>query len=161
MTTDMFLKLGDIKGESIDSKYKNAIHVDSMSWNIDQGTANHSGSGGSSGRVEVGSIVLHKALDSSSPALRALCSQGMVFPEAFVVKRKAGGKVPLEYYRLTIKNVLISSLHLHLGSEGQPDTEILALSFTEFVEEYVPQNAEGSGNAAIRHGFNITKHSKI
>lgn len=162
MKVDMFLKLADIKGEAEDKAHPAAIQIKSMSWDITQGTANHNGRGGSSGRVSVGSVILQKSLDVASPSLRALCCQGMQFPTAAIIRRKAGGVLkPLEYYKLSMKEVLITGLHLVLGEEGQNDLEILSLSFTEFVEEYTPQNAEGLGGAPVKHGFNINRHVRL
>ena len=47
MTTDIFAKIGDIKGESLDIKHKDEIEVLSFSWGV--ANAGPSGSGGGSG----------------------------------------------------------------------------------------------------------------
>jgi hypothetical protein len=48
MASDMFLKLGDIKGESTDDKHKDEIEVLAFSWNVSNpGTMAVSAPGGS------------------------------------------------------------------------------------------------------------------
>ena len=47
MAVDMFLKVDDLKGESVDSKHKGEIDVLSWSWNMSQSGTTHLGSGGS------------------------------------------------------------------------------------------------------------------
>jgi len=47
MASDIFAKIGDIKGESLDSKHKDEIDVQSFSWGVSQtGTLAHGGGGG-------------------------------------------------------------------------------------------------------------------
>ena len=36
MATDIFAKIGDIKGESLDSKHKDEVEVLSWSWGVQQ-----------------------------------------------------------------------------------------------------------------------------
>ena len=38
MAADIFAKLGDIKGESVDSKHKDEVEVLSWSWGVNRGT---------------------------------------------------------------------------------------------------------------------------
>ena len=45
MAIDIFAKLGDIKGESIDSKHKDTIDVLSWSWGMSQTGTTHPGGG--------------------------------------------------------------------------------------------------------------------
>ncbi len=49
MATDIFAKIGDIKGESVDDKHKNEIEVLSFSWGV--ANSGSTGSGGGSGRA--------------------------------------------------------------------------------------------------------------
>ena len=47
MASDIFAKLGDIKGESLDSKHKDEIEVLSYSWGVtNAGSMAHGGGGG-------------------------------------------------------------------------------------------------------------------
>ncbi len=51
MASDIFAKIGDIKGESLDSKHKDEVEVLSWSWGVQQtGTMSHGGGGGEGAR---------------------------------------------------------------------------------------------------------------
>jgi type VI secretion system secreted protein Hcp len=159
MAVDMFLKLGDVKGESVDDKHKDEIDVLSWSWGATQSATTHLGSGGGAGKVAVQDLHITKHLDKSSPRLMLACCTGKHYEEGLLTVRKAGDK-PVEYLKLTLKEVLISSVSV--AGHGADDrlTENITLNFAQFKQEYTPQKADGSGDAAIEGTFNIAKNVK-
>lgn len=160
MATDIFLKLSDIKGESRDSKHKDEIEVLNWQWGVKQPGAMHIGSGGGAGKGSVRDLVITKFVDSASPNLTVFCSTGQHFAEAVLVARKAGG-TQLEYYRLIAKDVMITEVNV--GGSGGLDriSETVTLNFAEYRIEYIPQRADGTGNAAITQGFSIVKNARL
>ena len=152
----MFLKLGDIKGESIDAKHKDEIDVINYYWEMSQSGSMHSGSGGGSGKVSVGDIVITKFLDRSTPNLQLFCCNGKHIKEAVLTLRKAGEN-PLEYYKITMKDVLISYVST-AGSMGDRLIETVTLNFAEYSSEYIPQQKDGTGGASVLVGWNIAKN---
>ncbi len=160
MATDMFLKIGDIKGESSDSKHKGEIDVLAWSWGLTQSGTMTAGGGGGAGKVSVQDISLTKYVDKSSPMLILACCNGKHFKEAVLTVRKAGEK-PLEYLKITMKQLLVSSLSTG-GSAGEDRLkENVALNFAEFKVAYVPQKADGSSEPAIEVGWNIAENIKV
>jgi len=160
MAVDMFLKIDDVKGESKDSKHAGEIDVLAWSWGMSQSGTTHMGGGGGAGKVSVQDISLTKYVDKSSPNLMLACCNGKHYKEAVLVVRKAGEK-PLEYLKITMKEVIISSVST--GGSGGEDrlTENVALNFAEFKTEYVPQKADGTGDAAIEVAWNIAENVKV
>ncbi|HEX4919103.1 MAG TPA: type VI secretion system tube protein Hcp [Limnobacter sp.] len=158
MRADIFLKLPAIRGESIDQKHLGEIEIQMVEWTMSL-PANTSGRGGV-GRAEVGELILRKQVDSSTPVLHAHCCSGTAMPEAVLVKRKSG-TVPLEYYKLTMKEVLVSHVYYSMGGPSDADHEIFHLRFAEYIEEYTPQNTDGTGAAAVRQGFNLLKNIRL
>ena len=160
MAVDMFLKLGDIKGESVDDKHKDEIDVLSWSWGMTQSATTHLGSGGGSGKVSVQDLSFIHNLDKASPTLKLSCCTGKHYDEAVLTVRKAGDK-PVEYLKITMKDLLISSVST--GGSGGEDrlTESVTLNFAQFKEEYTPQKPDGSGDAAIEGAFHIAKNVKL
>lgn len=159
MKADMFLKLAPIKGDCVDARHKDEIELSGMNWGITLPVAPASSRGGM-GQAEIRELVLRKKVDAASPALHAHCCCGTAFAEAIIVKRKSG-LLPLEYFKMTLKEVFISSIELQIGGVDDSDDEIIKLRFTEFLEEFVPQKQDGSGGGAVKHGYNITKGIKI
>ena len=89
MAVDMFLKLGDVKGESVDNKHKDEIDVLSWSWGMTQSATTHHGSGGGAGKVAVHDLHITKKVDKSSPVLTLACCTGKHYKEALFTVRKA------------------------------------------------------------------------
>jgi type VI secretion system secreted protein Hcp len=160
MAVDMFLKLGDLKGESRDKDHKDETEVLAWSWGMSQSGTTHSGSGGGAGKVSVQDLSITKYIDKASPMLQLACCNGQHFPEGLLTVRKAGEK-PLEYLKITIKEIIIASIST--GGSGGEDrlTENVTLNFAEFKTEYTPQKPDGSGDAAIEAAFNIAQNAKV
>lgn len=160
MAVDMFLKLGDVKGESRDSKHKDEVDVLAWSWGMSQSGTTHLGTGGGAGKVNVQDLSLTKYVDKASPNLIMAACNGKHYPEALLTVRKAGEK-PLEYIKITMKEVLVSSIST--GGSGGEDriTENVTLNFASFKVEYSPQKPDGTGDAAIEAAFNIAENVKV
>lgn len=159
MAVDIFLKLGDIKGESVDSKHKDEIDILSWSWGMTQSGTTHLGSGGGAGKVAVQDLSFTHYLDKASPNLRLNCCTGKHFKEGFLTVRKAGDK-PLEYLKIKLEEVLITSVQTGGNASDERLTENVMLNFAKYKEEYTPQKPDGSGDAAIEATFNIAQNLK-
>lgn len=142
MAVDMFLKLGDIKGESIDASHKDEIQVLAWSWGMSQSGSMHMGPGGGAGKANVQDLSLTKYMDKASPNLAFHCCKGTHHESALLTVRKAGG-TPLEYYKLELTQVLITSVST--GGSGGEDrlTENISLNFAKWKVTYQPQNEKG------------------
>jgi len=158
MAVDMFLKLGDIKGESRDRTYKDWIDVLSWSWGMDQTGTMSMGGGGGTGKVNVQDLVVNKYVDTSTTNLVLKCCNGKHYPEAKLIVRKAGEN-PVEYYKLTMTDVLVSNVTVS-GVEGDRVTESLALNCAKVKVEYTPQNPDGSAGATMDITWNIEENAE-
>lgn len=159
MAIDMFLKIGDINGESADGTHGKEIDLISWGWGMSNSGTTHTGTGGGSGKVNVQDITISKYCDTASGPLMLACCNGKHFPEAKLTVRKAGEK-PLEYFKITMKDVLVTSMST--GGSGGDDRliESVSLNFAEYKVEYTPQNKDGSGGAAVEAAYNIAKNEK-
>jgi type VI secretion system secreted protein Hcp len=159
MAVDMFIKVGDIKGESTDSKHAGEIDVLAWSWGMSQSGTTHMGGGGGAGKVNVQDLSFTKYLDKSSTALVLACCGGKHYDQALLTVRKAGDK-PLEYLKITMKEVIITSIST--GGSGGEDrlTENVTLNFAEFKTEYTEQNKDGTGGATAEAAWNIAENVK-
>ncbi len=158
MAGDMFIKIDGIKGESADDKHKDEIDVLSWSWGASQSGTMHIATGGGSGKASFQDLSFTKYVDVASPMLLKACSLGDHIKEAVVTVRKAGGKDPLEYIKITLNDCLISSIST--GGSGGEDrlTENLTMNFGKFKFEYNPQTATGTGKGWMPFSFDIAKH---
>jgi type VI secretion system secreted protein Hcp len=157
MAVDMFLKMDDVKGESRDSKHKDEVDILAWSWGMSQPGSTHTGGGGGNSKVSVQDLSLTKYVDKSSPNLMMATCCGKHFKQAVLTVRKAGEK-PLEYLKITMKEVFVSAVST--GGSGGEDrlTENVTLNFAEFKVEYTPQKADGSGEAAVEAVWKIAEN---
>jgi type VI secretion system secreted protein Hcp len=160
MAVDMFLKIQGIDGEAQDSAHKGSMDVLSWSWGMSQSGPTHSGGGGGAGKVNVQDISITKWVDKASPNLMMACSNGKHFPKALLTVRKAGEN-PVEYIKITMENLIVSSIST--GGSGGEDklTENITINFAKVKTEYTPQKADGSAEAAIEYGWNIAENKKL
>jgi type VI secretion system secreted protein Hcp len=162
MAIDMFLKLGDIKGESKDSAHKEEIDIYSFQWSMSQSGSMHQGGGGGAGKVSISNLNLTKPLDKASPNLMMACSSGKHYPEATLTIRKAGGASPIEYTVIKLKEVMIASYDTNAGTSDEIIKEHIALNFGQVEVSYQPQNADGSKEGGvIKYGWNIRENVKL
>lgn len=159
MAVDMFIKIGDIEGESTDKTHGKEIDVLAWSWGMSQSGTTHMGGGGGSGKVNVQDISITKYVDASSHALIGACSTGTHYPQALLTVRKAG-KNPLEYVKITMKEVIVTSVST--GGSGGEDrlTENVSLNFAEFKFEYTPQKPDGTGDPVKEFSYNIAENAE-
>ena len=139
MAVDIFLKLGSVQGESLDSVHKNEIDVLSWSWGMSQSGTMHLGTGGGGGKVSVQDLSITK----------------YTYPTATLTVRKAG-KTPLEYYIIVMTNVLV--VNYGTGGSDSEDrfTETVSLNFEQFDVKYQPQGETGAaGGGVVESKWNI------
>jgi len=155
---DMFLKIDDIEGESRDSKHKGEIEILAWSWGLTQSGTTHVGGGGGAGKVNVQDISFTKYTDKSSPMLLLKCANGGSFNEATLVVRKAG-KTPIEFEKITMTNVLVTSISM--GGSGGEDrlTENITLNFEKVTTEYTEQDSTGKEVGKSTFEWNIAENT--
>jgi type VI secretion system secreted protein Hcp len=109
MALDIFLKLGDVKGESVDKTHRKEIDVVNWSWGMNAGSA-QVGDGAGSGKGEVRDLEITKYVDTSSPKLMLACCDGTHFSSALLTVRKSGRQKPVEYLKFKLETVFIAGV---------------------------------------------------
>lgn len=160
MAVDMFLKLGDIQGESKDKTHANEIDVLAWSWGASNSGTAHVGGGAGAGKVNVQDLSFTKYIDKSSPDIFLACCNGKHIPQAILTVRKAGEN-PLEYLIITMTEVMITSVST--GGSGGEDrlTENVTLNFAKVKIDYKEQTPTGTGGATPSAGWDISQNVKV
>ena len=159
MASDIFAKIGDIKGESLDSKHKDEIEVLSWSWGVQQsGTMAHGGGGGE-GKASFNDFNFTHHVDKASPVLLKACATGEHIKEATITVRKAG-KGQQEFLIIKMNDVLITSVNPGVGADSEAVAESVAMQFAKVDLEYKPQKADGSLDAGLHFKYDI-KGNKV
>jgi type VI secretion system secreted protein Hcp len=158
MATDIFAKIGDIKGESLDAKHKDEVEVLSFSWGL-ANTAPIASSGAGAGKASFHDLSFVHNIDKASPLLMQACATGTHMKEATITHRKAG-KGQQEFLVIKMNDVIITSV-MHSGAKGDGTyAENVTLAFGQFDLQYAPQKADGSLDAGIHFKYDI-KANKI
>ena len=155
MAVDVFLKIGDIKGESKDSKHAGEIDVLSWSWGVSQTGSMSLGGGGGAGKANFSDLNFMHTLDKASPVLLKACAMGDHYADATLVARKAG-KGQQDYLIIKMKEVFVTSVQSS-GSSEEP-TESVSLTFGHVDLEYKAQKADGSLEAGVHFIYDIKKN---
>src|SRR4030095_7458711 len=130
MAADIFAKLGDIKGESLDSKHKDELEVLSWSWGVSQtGTGAH-GSGGGEGKANFNDFLFTPHIDKESPKLLKACATGEHIKEATITARKAG-KGQQEFLIIKMNDVIVTSVALGGAEDTAATAENVPLRFAK------------------------------
>ena len=158
MASDIFAKIGDIKGESLDAKHKDEIEVLSFSWGVTNAGSTPSGGGGGAGKATFQDLSIVHSIDKASPLLLQACATGTHLKEATITHRKAG-KGQQEFLIVKMNDIIITGV-THGGASDQPGSESVSLAFAKVDLEYRAQKPDGSLEAGIHFKYDL-KANKI
>lgn len=154
MASDIFAKIGDIKGESPDSKHKDEVEVLSWSWGVTNAVTIRGGSGGGKGKASFNDFNFTHHIDKASPVLLKACATGQHIKEATITVRKAG-KGQQEFLIIKMNDVIITSVDLSGAGDAPATAEHVALQFAKVDLEYKPQKANGSLDVGLHFKYDI------
>lgn len=160
MAVDIFLKLSNgIKGESQDVTHMDEIDVLAWNWGLTQSGTTHIGAGGGGGKVNVQDISLTKYVDLASNDLIKRCTNGEHIENGELIVRKSGGAAPVEYFRIKMENIMISSYSTGGSKDGLDRIqESLTLNFRRFEITYTLQEESGAAGAEALVGWDIAQN---
>lgn len=144
MALDQFLDLDGIEGESTDKVHKGKIDVLAWSFGGSQASSGHVGGGSGAGKSTFTPMSITKYLDKSTHRLLGAMAVGDHIKKGTLIVRKAGGKAPIEYYKVEMEEILVTNVSQ--GGSGGEDrlTENIALEFAKFKVTYQPQKQDGT-----------------
>lgn len=158
---DYFLKIEGLDGESEDKTYKKNIEILSFNWGATNSGSMGYGTGGGTGKVVVQDMHFTSRISAASPKLAEFCHTGKHFPKAVLVCRKAGGDSPLEYLKITLSDIMVSSYQLG-GAQGDVlPSDQFSLNFAKIEKQYTPQSEKGTGTGNVKFGWNVKQNAVI
>lgn len=159
---DFFLKIDSIDGESVAKGHEKWIEVQSFSWGMSQSGGGGGGGGGSAGKVVVQDLHFVARTGLQSPLLLTATGTGQHFKKAMLSVREAGGDRQLEYIKMSLTDVLVSSYQVggtDAGEDNRPSDQI-SLAFQKIEMAVSAQNADGS-LLTTRGGWDLKTNSKV
>lgn len=159
MAADIFAKIGDIKGESLDDKHKGEIEVLSWSWGVDNPKPHGAGSGGAAGKATFHDLSFTHKVDKASPLLLKGCATGQHLKEATITRRKAG-KGQQEFLVIKLSDVIVTSV-AESDEGGSNLLETVTLAFAKVDLEYKAQKSDGSLDAGIHFKYDLKANKEL
>jgi type VI secretion system secreted protein Hcp len=167
-------KGGDIKGESRDSVHKadKAVEVSSFEHFIRQPKSSSASSSGghTAERTEHGEMVFTKDIDSASTKLWQACSAGTVYKdiEVFFYRAMGGsnttqGNKRVNYLKVQLKNVVISSVTTNIASGSELPTETFGLRYSavQWLYNESPLDGTTAPNQKISGAWNLKDNTTV
>ena len=156
MALDIFAKIGDIKGESLDSKHKDEIEVLSFSWGVTNTGSPAAGGGAGAGKATFQDLSIVHHIDKASPLLMKACATGTHLKEATITHRKAG-RARQEFLIIKMNDIIVTNV-VHGGTNDEPASESVSLAFAKVDLEYKAQKHDGSLDAGIHFKYDLKAH---
>lgn len=143
---DVFMKIGNIAGESVDDKHRDWIEVLSFSWDASQATTG--------GTIAAQDFSFVLKVDKSSPLLFKYFATGSKVDSAVVAVRKAGDSRG-DFMEYKLKDVIITSFSPSTrGGFTGPESH-QAGGVPGSIANVVQATTGGSGDAVAAAGFNF------
>jgi len=134
-----YLKLGDIKGEATDNAHKDWINIESFDMGIQQ--ERDAASGLPTGKRQHKPFVITKSVDKATPLLFGVCASGGTIPMVRLEFVSSGPRP--QYYKVTFKNVIVSSYQTSSSSADSVPTESFSLNYEEIKWTYTEFSPAG------------------
>jgi type VI secretion system secreted protein Hcp len=147
---DAFLKLEGVPGEATATGHKDEIEIESFSMGVAR-------PGGSAGSAQLSDISFVHVLDKASPLLILRCAQGTHIPTAVLTCRTASGASPFVFYRITLTDVIVTSVSVGGASGSDRPTESFSLNYATIEWEYIPQLPTGGAGTPVRATWNVAR----
>lgn len=153
----IFLKYGDIKGETTQTTHKQWIEISSFQWGVGRGVS--SGVGGGSKREStaphVSEVVLTKTFDISSPLLLKEALGGKAVKCNVELTQTDNSGKHVSYQKYALEGALISGYSISSG--GARPSESISINFTKVDSEYLNIDDKFASKTTGHVVFDINK----
>jgi type VI secretion system secreted protein Hcp len=155
MAVNAYLIVDGITGPS--TSKTGAIDILSFSWGVSQTAVYGAGASGKeakAGRADFANLTIMKVLDKTTSLLFDHCATGNILKEVHILYDKPVGDKQDDYFRIWIKDALITSVQLS-GSNENP-TESVSFAFQAIEIAYKAEKDDGTLDGAIAAGFDLS-----
>jgi type VI secretion system secreted protein Hcp len=153
MAINMYVNMGDIKGES--KVKKDMIDLLSWTWGMTQTGTGHTGSGNTAAKVSVRDVSFTKYVDMSTPNLIKYCCSGKALDKVTLAASKS---TDWEYLVLEMQHVIVSSVTNGGAGQDEQLVETVTLNFKAFTIKYTTQNDKGGKGPEVPASWDIASN---
>jgi len=154
MAVNAYLTIDTIPGPS--TSRPNAIDVLSFSWGASQTTTYGTGASGQeskAGRADFNHLSIMKVTDKTTPFLFDACVNATNIGKVTLVYDKPVNNAPQDYFKITIDDVIVTSVQLS-GSAENP-TESVTLAYQSIEVAYAAEKDDATLDSFVPKGFSV------
>jgi type VI secretion system secreted protein Hcp len=161
MAIEMFLKIGTIKGESVDAGHPGEIDVLAYSLGFSNSGDLRTPGGTGAGKANAQDLSLTVYNSKASLPLFTALVTGTTIPTALLTLRRPGA-TPIAFMKIKLDNVLVSSDSMGGSSGEDRPTENYTLNYSKITFTYTGQDAStGKPLTPISAGFDFLTQTKV
>lgn len=160
MSVDMFMKIDGASGESKDANHKNWTDIISFSWGATQPGNMASGGGLGAGKASFNDLHVVARIDKAAPAVMKHCASGKHLSKIELSVCKAGGQ-QVEYTKITLEDVLVSSVQLSGELNSEAVTVNFAFQAAKVKQQYWEQTEQGGKGAESLVAWDIKQNKEV
>ena len=160
MTTNIFLKVAGINGESTDVNHHDEIDVLSWSWGVTYSISSPAGAGSGVGKALVGSLSIGKELDKASPGILRFCLTGKHITSVVLTQRRPGAG-PMSFLTITLQGVLVAGVTDTSPEGALRPGETITLTFAKVTYRYVPLKPNGQPDTPVTLKWNVKTNQEF
>jgi type VI secretion system secreted protein Hcp len=171
MSGNMFLKIENIHGESLDEEHKHDIEVEGWKWGLNNNAPFRLDESKATPQTGFDYLSIDKYFDHASLTLAKFCAHGRHIPEATLICRKntgekagqlhAGDQGSDTFLQIKLTDVKVESLDWPGSKDSTgPILETVTFSFLEVSAEYKKQRQTGGLHAANHFHFKVSDPDK-
>ena len=157
MAVDMFMRVEGANGESKDSNHKDWTDIKSFAWGATQPGNMVSGGGGGVGKASFNDLQVIARIDKAAPSVMKNCASGKHLSKVEVSLCKAGGS-QIEYTRVTLEEVLVTSVQYTAEQSGDAVLVQFAFQAAKVKQQYWEQTDKGGKGAETVLAWNIKEN---
>ena len=159
MASDIFLKIGDIKGESNDDRHREQIVGLEWSWGASAQLVPNQGGGAGVGKTSFRDLSFTHLYDKASPLLMKACATGQHMPEATLTARRRG-QGQQDFLIIKMMDVIVTSVAPSAEAETSI-REIVTLRFAKVDLSYSAQKGDGSLDTPTQFRYDINANKPL
>ena len=158
---EMFLRLENISGESLNEDHTDEIEISLFTWDINNNANLTMSQQEATSKAIIGNIFVHKGYDKASVTLTQFCIKGQHIGNATITCRKQTGEEKLPFFIVKMKNVMVKSVK-RTSNVLDLTPETIELNFEEFHMEYLVQSNRGyQSPGGHPFGWNIPQMKEV
>ncbi|ETD67478.1 hypothetical protein V757_11325 [Pelistega indica] len=160
MAVDMYMKIEGANGESKDSNHKDWTDIESFAWGATQPGSMATGGGGGTGKASFNDLHIVARIDRAAPAVMKHCATGKHLSKIEVSVCKAGGE-QIEYSRITLEDVLVTSVQYTGDKDGDAMMVSYAFQAAKIKQQYWEQSDKGGKGAESVVAYDIKQNKAV